>query len=212
MKKAILFALVFGLIMSLSSTSQAANSLLNAGFEAWGPWGSGGAEVANDWWDMGDATVVRSKESTTVKSGSYSAKDTISGTGWGGWGQWAAVTAGETLYAYAPLYIPTDLINAEAVLEIKFRDAADEENILGIELVTRSTATSGWESLDYSGVAPDGTGKASFTVLLRNKGTAGSGTVYFDDAYADTNPIPEPMSILLLGSGLVGLLGITRKR
>ena len=211
-RKVFFLGLVVGMVLSLSTVAHAANSLNNADFEAWGPYGPGGSEVAADWWDMGAATVTRAKESTIIQGGSYSAKDTISGTGWGGWGQWAAVTGGQTLYAHQPVNIPTALVNAEAVLEIKFRDAANENTVLGTQVVTRSTATNGWESLDFSGVAPAGTGKASYTVLLRDKGSNGSGSVYFDNSYADTQPIPEPASLLLLGSGLMGLFGVSRKK
>lgn len=40
----------------------------------------------------------------------------------------------------------------------------------------------------------------------------GEGTVYIDDISFDTQTVPEPMSLLLLGSGLSGMLVFVRKR
>jgi len=210
-KKIFFLGLVVGLVLT-SSASYAANSLVNSDFETWGPWGASGEEVPGDWWHMfSDPDVTGVKESSIVKSGSYSGKTSITGAGWGGWGQWASVTEGQTLYAIAPVNIPTALVNSEVLLEVKFVNAA-EAQIGAAYTVKRSTATSGWEDLYISQVAPAGTAKASFTVLMRNSSTGPSGSAYFDDAIADTQPIPEPASLLLLGSGLVGLLGLRKRK
>ncbi len=210
MKNIFFLGLVVGLVLSLSSPVHAANSLGNSGFETWVIYE--GNEVPGTWWHMfGDPDVTGVKESTVVKNGSFSGKESITGSGWGGWGQWAAVTAGQTLYAYQPINIPSSLVNAEAVLEVKFVDAG-ETAIGSPYTVARSAATSGWEALALSQLAPSGTAKASYTVLLRDTGASPSGSAYFDDSYADTVPIPEPTSMLLLGSGLVGMLSLFRKK
>jgi hypothetical protein len=130
-----------------------------------------------------DPDITGTRESSIVKSGSYSGKEAITGSGWGGWGQWASVTEGQTLYATAPVNIPTALVNAEAVLEVKFVDSG-EAQIGQAYTVTRNTSTSGWEDLCLAQVAPAGTAKASLSLLLRNNGTGSSGSVYFDDVVA----------------------------
>ncbi|MFA5093774.1 MAG: PEP-CTERM sorting domain-containing protein [Candidatus Omnitrophota bacterium] len=212
MKKIILMGLFIGTVLLQSSAAVASNSLTNPGFETWGPWGSSGEQVPGDWWHMfSDPDITGTRESSIVKSGSYSGKEAITGSGWGGWGQWASVTEGQTLYATAPVNIPTALVNAEAVLEVKFVDSG-EAQIGQAYTVTRNTSTSGWEDLCLAQVAPAGTAKASLSLLLRNNGTGSSGSVYFDDVVADTQPVPEPASLLLLGSGLIGLLGVSKKK
>lgn len=54
------------------------------------------------------------------------------------------------------------------------------------------------------------------TAYVKPKVTVHTGavaqSVYLDNMSMDQNPIPEPTSILLLGSGLMGLFGISRKR
>jgi hypothetical protein len=215
MKVKLLLFMALMITLTIPSIAQA-NLLNNPGFETWGPWGPGGSEVPADWWHMfSDPDVTGTKESTIVKGGSYSGKTSFagSGSGWGGWGQKVTLAAGSPFYAFQPLNIPTGLggSNSLATLEITFKDASDATIGSPIK-VSRSAATTGWEALEYSTLAaPAGTASVNYVILLETWGS-GSGVVYWDNAYADTVPIPEPSTLLLLGTGLVGVMGFVKRK
>ncbi len=78
--------------------------------------------------------------------------------------------------------------------------------------IDASTAADVWTLLTASGVAPAGTAFARLVLITGDFAPGGAGGApRFDDASFE-RVIPIPGAVLLLGSGLFGLLGFRRKK
>lgn len=74
---------------------------------------------------------------------------------------------------------------------------------------------SDWTQLAITQVAPAGTATAQILMIHQLVGAntvPGGGTLQWDDAYLDVAAIPVPAAVWLFGSGLVGLVGVARRR
>ncbi len=179
-----------------------ANVLTNPGFE------TGNTNGWNAWASDANSTVVTSP----VHSGTYALDEKLnSGDSNGGYLQdliGLGLSVGDTVYGNA--WIKTaSLVNQQAYLQLEFLDSG--WGSLGSLESTKLSGTNDWTQVSLSGTIPTSTARAHLVLRLASSGTV-SGNAYFDDAYADETPIPEPTSMLLLGSGLLGLFAFNRKK
>jgi hypothetical protein len=72
---------------------------------------------------------------------------------------------------------------------------------------------SDWTLMEVSGTAPAGTAGAQILLLhILTDGTPASGSIFWDDVNLTVTPIPVPAAVWLFGSGLIGLVGVARRR
>ena len=191
--------------------------LQDSGFESSGwNWGSGWGDVK--WGDAGTTQSGNPDNTTTVRSGSQALEMALTAPATTGWvnesfaaTQNVALSGADgQLLNFSTYMNVISATNAKAYLEIVFKNGATElSKVNGPEL---TASTGGWVLNTLSTAVPTSTTNADFNIVTYGGSWASANgiTAYFDDTTADV--IPEPASMLLLGSGLVGLLGFSRKK
>ena len=191
-----------------------ANILTNPGFDT-------GDLTGWNSWNIGDSGF----EVTTSQSQSpsYSLKEWAWSGGTpaeGDVGLWQDFVAIENFTYYVSAYLKslTDSEpvrdGANAYLKLEWRDSVGEliGDSIQMDLYGPNDMWELFELPESETTAPSGVVTGRVVLGLWSPELLGDGrSVYFDDVWADTEPIPEPASLLMLGFGLVGL-GIFKKR
>lgn len=191
-------------LLLLTPAIASANLLSDPGFEGAG---------AGSWGGWQNTNVTRDFDATSqVRTGSEALGIdwTISIPAYQGGGaeQNIAVTAGQLWNAEVYAKVTNAIDNGDAYLETKFYDSSWVQQGSDLQSAKLSAVTD-WTKLTNSGIVPATAVTAQYRLVAFTWGDSADGAVYFDDA---TAAIPEPTSMLLLGSGLLGLLGLSRKK
>lgn len=228
MRNLVLAILVLGLGLVGLQAQASANLLSDAGFEtqaagelnygttSWDGGGGGGT-------DSGGGAWIVSGSGEHARTGSKAGKAFIYGSNWA----WSVIeqkvfsgsdiiddSQNYTLSAY--LYRDAALGPATARFEVQWLNAGGGDlgsNVVGSDIFSDADASGTWLLKSQQFAPAAGAYGAKYKVVLRS-GTTTNPTraIWVDDGNFDANPIPEPTSMILLGTGILGLFGATRRK
>jgi hypothetical protein len=70
-----------------------------------------------------------------------------------------------------------------------------------------------WTQMDVSAVMPEGTASTRIQLIhILENSTSNAGAIFLDNASLTVTAVPVPAAVWLFGSGLIGLVGVARRR
>ena len=214
--------LTLGLILSLAasvattSAANAANLVFNPGFEI--PSTAPGVEYfgATGWNDFGGGTFTIN---SAVEPNPFSGDQVLKVFG-GSSGVFQTFVAnpGDLVTGTAwALNSSADLMTGGQVAAVNLSWFDSSNNLIVDSLgstIDANTPVDVWTNIGVVGaIAPAGTASVQLTLITGNfGGNPAGGAPRFDEAFLEITAVPVPAAVWLFGSGLLGLVGVARRR